>query len=378
MDLRDVPIGRPVLPHTGRLDGDDTGYRDVAVDPEDSERPDPLVPLPASLARCAVYAVGSPARVSPYYPSGLGASPLMLLRAPALAALLEADARLASRDRRVFVLDAWRSADVQAGLWAHVFSRLLAAERKNVEALSVADWLRLGRAADDTASFCRLLRDARVDDAVQALINRHSAALAACGPDLQVCATELLTYKANWGSVHLPLDEQANTAHGSGGACDVILADADGPTNIGVPFDSTSPAAVVDWFEHAEADQYRDVVMRDPGIRAYLEAFAVAPADIDADLMARIRAERRLLFHAMNAVGASYFSLAEDQGEAWHFNFGNERGGRQADRLRGAGNACHSMLRDIRDPATGVWTAAWGNAAAHVMARETMAASSRA
>jgi hypothetical protein len=70
------------------------------------------------------------------------------------------------------------------------------------------------------------------------------------------------------------------------------------------------------------------------------------------------------LFHALRSVGASYFSLGREIGEPWHYNLGNERGGKQAAFLPSAGSACHSLLKNIRG-ADGRWIAAWGNAAAH-------------
>ena len=97
-------------------------------------------------------------------------------------------------------------------------------------------------------------------------------------------------------------------------------------------------------------------------------------ASITAEVMSSIRRERRILFHAMRDVGATYFSLGRDSGEPWHFNFGNERGGRQAALLPGAGNAGHSLLKNVRDPETGAWTAAWGNATAHRLVEAELAA----
>lgn len=357
-DLRETPIVRRHLPHTGRLDGDDTGYRDVEVDAEDTTDPDPLVPLPPTLLQYPVYALGPRTGVTRAYAGGLGASPQMLLRAPAVAALADADAILRPYHRRLLAVDAFRPAEVQARLWSWVFDDL---RRKAGHRAPAApeDWLRFGRAADHVASYCLCVPGAAFDDAVAAAARE----LRDTGGD-PADAVDLTLFRANHGDLPLRLDESANTAHGSGGACDLLLATLDGePVAMGAPFDSASPVATVDWFEHHGDDAYAAAVAADPELRAFSAEFPGAPR------AAELRAERRLLVHTLVAVGATYYSLDDQIGEFWHFNFGNERGGRQAARLPGGGNAAHSLLRDVRAPETRRVTAAWGGAAAHRLAR---------
>ncbi len=367
----DEPIVRAVLPHTGRLDGDDMGYRDVAVHPSDEIDPDPLVALPASLLRVPVYARGVTPRITSLYEDGLGASPHILVRLPVALALLEADAKLAPFNRALLVLDGFRPAYVQARLWAWLFRRSVILAGLDDNDLSPRDWIIHGRATDDVASFCTCVEDDAFVEMVKQSASDNRSELAAYGPPLAV-AKELVTFQINYGFRCGNLDTCANTAHGSGGAVDVVLAERSSsePVMMGVHFDSTSPAAVIDWFERNDQTVLRRLVGQDEALSHYFHDFDVADSDIDDSLFAAVRRERRLLFHAMNSVGASFFSLGIDIGESWHFNLGNELGGRQSIILRGAGNACHSLLRNIVDPSNGQIIAVWGNAAAHKLAAQ--------
>lgn len=363
------PIVREVLRHTGRLDGDDTGYRDVAVHPGDEADPDPLVVLPTSLLRIPVYARGATPRITPLYEDGLGASPHIQVRAPVALALLEADEILVPFDRRLLVLDGFRPASVQARLWSWLFRRSLALAGLDVNDLAPRDWIAYGRAADDVGSYCACVEDAAFVEMVERCASDHRSELMDYGSP-EAVARELVTFQINYGLREGNLDTQANTAHGSGGAVDVILADKSScvPMMMGVPFDSTSPAAVMDWFERNDDVVLRRLVSQDEALSTYFADFGLTVNEIDDTLVDAVRQERRLLFHAMKSVGASFFSLGIDNGESWHFNLGNERGGNQASILHGAGNACHSLLRNIVDPASGHIMAVWGNATAHKLA----------
>lgn len=375
VDYRDLPILRRVLPHTGgRLDGDDTGYRDVAISHLDMENPDPLVDL-APLVPCyPVYARGRRAGVTPYYGAGIGGEDRMLLREPGARALVAANQILARHDRSLLVLDAFRSARTQAALWREVLLRLLGDAHLDVARATVLELCTWGRRADDTASFCAIERCGPFARAMEALRTSWRWAEVEAAAEAQVAgvddvAAEYLVFAANLGLVEVPLDSSAPTAHGSGGAVDVFLVTSGGrPLNLGVPFDSTSPAAVIDYFEWADLDQYRALVARDAGLAAHLAEVGVDPRALDMATFEGIRAERRLLFHVMREVGATFFSLGRECGEPWHYNVSNEMGGNQASILPGAGNTCHTLLRDIRHPTTGEWMAVWGNAMAHAMA----------
>jgi D-alanyl-D-alanine dipeptidase len=366
------PIIRAILPHTGRLDGDDTGYRDVAVHPEDEVAPDPLVMIPEALLCRPIYAHGAKARITPLYGDGFGASSQILVREPVALALLEADAELIPFNRTLLVLDGFRPAHIQARLWAWTFQNSLTFAGLDVNALTPGQWVRYGRAADDVTSYCACVEDEAFVDMVRQIASANRSELTAYGAPLAV-ARELVTFQINCGFHQGRLDICANTAHGSGGAVDVILAERSSrePVMMGVHFDSTSPAAVMDWFERNDQARLRRLVGQDEALAAYFHEFDVTLDNINEALFAAVRRERRLLFHAMKSVGASFFSLGTDTGESWHFNLGNERQGRQSDLLYGAGNACHSLLRNIVDPADGRIAAVWGNATAHKLADRT-------
>jgi D-alanyl-D-alanine dipeptidase len=255
-----------------------------------------------------------------------------------------------------------------------VFLRLLAEAGLDAAGLSVGEIVTWGRRADDTASFCAVVADEAFAQALEALRagprwSEVEVAAAALEINAEAAAQELLVFEANLGVTPLRLDTSAPTAHGSGGAVDVFLVDRGGRlVNLGVPFDSASEAAEMSFFDRSTLPHYQDLVAADPGLRVHLTELGVDPTRVTAADFEAIRAERRLLFHAMNAVGATFFSLGYAAGEPWHFNLSNEDGGKQAMELPGAGNACQSLLRDVRDRVTGCWTAVWGNAAAHTLA----------
>lgn len=370
----EAPIMRRILPHTGRLDGDDTGYRSVAVALSDAQDPDLLVRIDGAIPCHPVYAMGARPRVTPFYGGGLGADARVLVRAPVARALDRVRGALRPHRRDLLVLDGWRSASTQARLWSAVYQRLRGEAPKDERAGVVAE-IGLGRRADDTASYCPVVKDGAYAAAVAALKGSRAwdeilAAGSVLDAEPAALVEELVTYRANDGALPLRLDTSANTAHGSGGACDLWMIDSDTdlPVNLGVPFDSTSPAAVMDFFEWAAVDRYADLAAADAGLRAYLADFGLSANHVDEDVFAAIRRERRLLYHATASAGASFFSLGRGCGEPWHFNFGNEDGGKQARLLPGGGNACHSLLKDVRDPTSGAWMAVWGNAAAHALA----------
>lgn len=374
IDYRDLPIVREFLPHTGHLSGDDTGYRNVEVTPHDAVDPDPLVDLDGLVRVYPVYAEGRRPGITPYYGAGIGGAARLLLREPAARALVRVDQILARYDRKLLVLDAFRSASTQAALWKEVFLRLIAGANRDAGQLSVLDVVTWGRRADDTASFCAVADNEAFVRALADLSARPrwaevESAAAALGADRDALAREYLVFEVNRGNTSLSLDKSAPTAHGGGGAADVFLLDRSGQlANLGVPFDSTNSCAVIDFFEWSDLAYYQDLVARDAGLQTHLAELGVNPGRVTETEFAGIRAERRLLFHAMREVGATFFSLGRECGEPWHFNLSNEDGGKQVADLPGAGNSCQSLLRDVRDRSTGRWTAAWGNATAHALA----------
>lgn len=377
-DYREIPIVRNVLPHTGKLDGDDTGYRDVTVHESDQENPDSLVVLDA-VRTCPIYANGAVSGITPFYPVGLGASPIMLVRLPVEMALVEADKLLKPYDMALLVVDAWRSATVQAALWRDVFMRLVRADSLAVGNMTSLQWVTYGRRADDTASFCRVVsEDRRYEQVRRRLFDMKADELGVAARELGTTVDgvvdELITFMGNHNPDMFTLDTTATTAHGGGGACDIWLVESGTavPCNLGVPFDSTDPSAVMDFFEQSNAfERYCERVAADAAIRENRSQLTL-PDRVTPKEVEDIRANRRVLFHAMREVGATFFSLGSQCGEPWHFNFGNERRGRQRDLFPNAGSECHSLLRNIRDPKTNDWVAVWGNETAHRQAAEIL------
>ncbi len=382
MDFRTSPIHRPVLAHTGRLDGDDTGYRDVAVSPFDDTNPDLLVPVGMfGIMSLAVYAHGRTHGLTPYYGAGLGASPEVLVREPVAHGLWEVDAMLRQYKRRLIVLDGFRPASIQAALWRAVRQRIIDERGWQGRTLSVADELELGTLADDVGSYNKIVMDDAYQAAIKA-INRDprlteqiSEAVEKSGGQSsfdQVLGTYVV-FMANLGRIAIKLDKAAPTAHGSGGAIDVWMVNTETGqyVNLGCPFDyvprtgvSTSPG-VIDYFELIKPEEYRAEVENHAVLRQYLAELGIT--EVTEQVFREAQEERRILKHAFTACGGTYFSLNRNFGEPWHFQLGNERGGRQAKMYHGAGNTCHSLLENVRG-CDGKFLAVWGNAAAHRMA----------
>lgn len=375
INFRTKPIIRKILPHTKRLDGNDTGYREVECSDLDNENPDPLVILSQEQCYC-VYYHGKKSKITPYYGEGIGADEKILVRAPVARALKKADEFLKPYNKKLLVLDGWRSAKTQAAMWAEIRKNILKQQNQELWNLSVSDEIKVGREADKVGSYCKIIKDNKyakvfsqlqrsnfwkeVEDAAQEL---HT-------PSAKI-AEEYLIYQGNLGKIDLTLDEAAPTSHGSGGAVDVWLTDEQGePLNLGVPFDYAGEAAVMDFFEWANWKDYKNLVSNDKILRDYLADYGIK--EITPEIFEEIKTNRRILFHAMISAGATYYSLGRKEGEPWHFNFGNELGGKQADTLPGAGSSCHSLLKNIRDQKTGQWTAIWSNKVAHALAKQIL------
>lgn len=376
IDLREKPIVRLMLPHTGRLDGDDSGYRDVPTYHEDAENPDDLVDVEKyGINAYPVYAKGARAGITPYYGNGIGSYEKILLREPVAKALKVAEDRLAPYDRQLIVLDGMRTVQIQARLWADIRDRILGAHHN--DKLSVFNEIRIGRMADKIGSFSRIKHDEKYHAAMENLQKSQlwseildTAQKVSSSPE--EIAEEYLIFMTNRGEMQLTLDETSPTSHGGGGAADLWLLDKKSgkPTNLGVPFDYVGRAAVIDFFEWATLEEYRSEVESSQDLKKYLQECGITK--VDRAVFEQIRAERRMLTNAMLSVGATFYSLGEQEGEPWHFNVGNEIGGKQSVVLPGAGSSCHSILKNIRDPKTGEITAAWGNEAAHKLARKIM------
>ncbi|KKW16756.1 MAG: hypothetical protein UY52_C0001G0076 [Parcubacteria group bacterium GW2011_GWC2_49_9] len=365
-----MEIPEVILPWTGKVDGDDAGYRDVAVSSLDQEDPDPLVGICCPLSYYPVYADGPAPRICLAYDGGLGASKTMLVRTPVEAAIHRANHVLHMYGRRLLILDGFRFMETQRRLWQYLFFQILGDRQYNQ--VTTTEFLRMGMRADDIGSFAALAQNDRLAEYHDLLMREKANDLLRASRELHItidqAALLFLTFVRNLGNNELELDVTSNTAHGGGGAIDAILVDAetDEPTLLGVPFDYAGTPSAMRFFEDPDnLGPYQEAVVNDPMLRTFLSQFGVT--DVTADVFNRIRDERRLFFHCMTRVGATHFFL-----ECWHWNMGNQFGGKHFAAMPFGGSACHSLLKGVTNPSTGEWIADWGNAFAQTRAAEIL------
>lgn len=348
-EWRDTPITLQILPHTGKVDGDDSGYRDVQVD----ENHDPMVKIPSEIIKQElVYAKGPVSGLCPYYAGSLGAQSVAFVRKPVLGLLIMLDTLLRDFGYGVLLVDAWRSSTVQSALWSHLFREGMKkegfADRKN---LTVEDILRLGDAADKIGSYTMAEGNEALLRAVLHELKGERAGeiimLAnARKEECQLTATLLTTYEANLGwRSDIELSTKATTAHGSGGATDLYMFShlTQKPVCLGVPFDYPGEASRIDFFEREENfGKFQEEVGRDPLLKQYLtECGFPNPSDNDCRTFAR---NRRILYHTATSLGASIYVE-----EPWHFNWPCGRGDYPQ-----SGNSCQAILKNTP-------VAVWGN-----------------
>lgn len=374
-DFTNIPITRTILPHTNRLDGDDTGFRSVDLSPFDKIDPDPLVlinkrvkcyPRNRNLARN---------NFEPIICDGTVKDERMFLREPAIRSIEEVNQLLVPYKRELVLVGAFRHVQSQALVFSDALYRWLG-ERK-YPTLTVIEQIQLGRKANEAALYVNILQDHlyQIEKEKIKTSDRFDQIITAAENlkiDIDELILELFTYETNLGFLQLNLDKIASTAHGNGGAVDawVIHSTTGKFVNRGVPAAYNHAPAVMDYFEWATPEMYEAERKKSFVLDSYLRGYGIEK--ITESVMQEIRNERRILFHAMMSVNASYFSLGKTEGECWHFNFGNERGGRQFDVLPGGGGASHSLLKNVRDKQTGKITACWTNEVAHQMYDELM------
>ena len=359
-EWRDKPIELHILPHTGKVDGDDTGYRGLQV----YENCDPMVVVPPKLIRQElVYAKGPVTGLCPYYEKGLGAKPVALVRKPVLGLLILLDTILRNFGYGVLLVDGWRSSKTQIALWKYLFVQKAYKIGFRIRTdLEVKDILALGDAADKIGSYnaaenneqlmlavVRELHGPRRDD-IHMLAEKRKE-----GP--QFTAAQLVTYEANleWRN-DVTLSETATTAHGNGGATDLYMFGHTNPNPVclGVPFDYPGEASRMDFFEREENfGRFQEEVRRDPLLKQYLtECGFPDPSDHDCRTFAR---NRRILYHAATSLGATIYVE-----EPWHFNWPCMHG-----ILPESGNGCQAILKDAS-------AAVWGNEFANEEARKLL------
>jgi len=370
-----IPILRSVLPHTGRLDGDDTGFRLVSVSALDKINPDPLVILNKRI-KCYPRLPNVPRdNFKPKICDGSIKEERLFLREPAVRALEEVSQLLEPHGRELVLTAAFRHIKNQARVFSDALYRLLGErEYKN---LSVQEQIKLGRKANEAALYADIIKNDLYFYHIKKLqessrLKQIIDAATALEISIDDVIEEISIYEANLGFNDLNFDRVSSTAHGNGGSVDawVINSSTGEFVNRGVPSAYNCSPTVMDYFEWATPEMFDEERKKSSALDIYLKGYGIDK--ITDSVIKEVRNERRILFHAMMSVGATYFSLGKTEGECWHFNFGNERGGKQFKVLPYAGGAPHSLLKNIRDKSTGQITACWTNEVAHQMAEELM------
>jgi hypothetical protein len=367
MDFREVPIVRGINPVTGRAKGDDTGYRLVPVCPEDAENPDVMVILPESVRGHSVYGLGGIERVcSMYYRNGIGGLKDIYVRKPVANGLEHVNALLKPFGRGLLVVDGFRSAQVQAAMWADLLGRLAG---KQPYELNLGELVTLGLKADDTCSYAPVIEDGGFEAFVAGVSEVGGEFIAKTAGELGLTKQEVARYygifRCNLGYCVAILNESGNTAHGNGGAVDCFTFDLETglPCNQGVPFDYPGAPAVIDFFEdEGNLPLLLETLESDADLKQhYTEC---GDSEVTPETFWRIQRERRMLVGAMEEVGATYFSLGDNCGESWHFNLPNTDGN-QEDILPNSGNSCQAILRGTKRLDSDVVEAVWSNAVGH-------------
>lgn len=373
-NFREMPIILGINPFTNRIDGDDTGYRRVEVSPLDTIDSDPLVFLyDHEILELPVYHRGATSLICPYYPNGIGGYSNILVREPVLKGLVEADSILHTYNRKLLVLDGFRHGYVQQKLWKYLFRLALRKSRLEIGTLTITQLVSLGMEADAIGSYCDVVRDEAFQAQHNVLLNgKYAVEFNTVAKKLTMDVRDVvdlyLCFCTNLEPNGLTLNFNAPTAHGSGGAIDLWLIDleTDLPCFFGAPFDYMAPShvsispVVLDYFDRPDVtvDTYYEALEADMVLRDHVFMHGFSGRVENAFRVAQ--RERRVLAHTMEALGGTFYN-----GEFFHYQLGNERGGKQKGYLLGSGNACHAIL-------TGKQEAVWGNSAAHNLAREIM------
>ena len=366
----DEPIELGILPWTGRIDGDDEGYRKkVLLSPLDAERPDPMVRLSSTNIRhSSVYANAPLVRIYPLS-ADIGDSREILMRHPAILGITEQNRILKPSKRQVLIINGYRPGEVQARMWAQIYAQNF--DIRSYFTQSVITRLKWGKATERIGAHVALVQDDQLRNEIGVLENTASWKAFIEAAEYFSTETErftpqqmamlFLTYHTNLGYGKLKLDFTAATPHGNGGAADAWLLDTNTwlPTCNGVYYDHAGSACKHDFFENPHhLAVYQEEVAKNKILRTYLAEFGITK--IDRNVFEMIRRERRMQFHSARQVGATtYFK------ECWHSNYDNTRGGNQSEVLPGSGNSCQALLKNVRHPDTNEWTACWTNAVAH-------------
>jgi hypothetical protein len=216
------------------------------------------------------------------------------------------------------VSDGFRPIHRQAQMFRRVLERFTGSQV--YEDLSLFEKISLGRKTNASILYVDIIKDAVYDEETYKIRQSSlwpefvSLAEKFCISS-DILLHEFLVYETNGGRRSLTLDTISNTAHGTGGAIDVWLIDRSTGrfVNRGIPSSYNNVSAVMDYFEWATSKMFQQEVDENSRLKEYLHDFGIEK--IDDKCMLTIREERRLLFHVMMAVGASYFSLGKTGGK---------------------------------------------------------------
>ncbi len=365
--FRERPIVLETLPHTGRPDGDDTGYRDVALSDDDAQNPDPMVAISYSdhgIRFQSVYASAPVHRVYPFPFVELGATRQIFMRLPAIQAIRDENKLLKDERRERLVIDGFRPASVQQKMWALIYSRI--APPDQYQMMTIYEKIRAGNQTEVIGAHVAVVQNSAFDEAVSSLLispAREQFAIAASGIGIPIreAVERYLVYEANLGHNNFTFDLSAPTAHGNGGPDDswLINTNRGEVTCYGVHYDYTGHACRLDFFENPDnLGPFQEEVAKNEILRTFLAKCGFPQIDVDA--FNTFRGERRISFWANKLTGGTTYGK-----ECWHNNRDNTRGGNQSQILPGSGNSCQALLKNVCDPGSGKPTACWTNAVAH-------------
>lgn len=338
-----------------RIIWDDNGFREVPVE----ECRMPMVRM-EGIAGHNPLALGARPKLTPFWGTGTGALSEMLGREAHYAALLAINSVLAKIGLEVFLVEAFRSARMQASGFADRFWRESGGPPAPDQILDTVFGMQVDAFLKRAYSARKGYLENRIveNDAFRDKLEMHLNG--SVGRDFRRVAGELdkppetvvrwyLTYCANLVPGHLPLNIAGNSPHGTGMVVDAVLKRIDGDLlYMGAPSDDTGDGMrlkTLHFFENFGLDDFRAEIERDQSSRKYMLDFADESGTEPTEAhFLEARRNRRILYHAFREVAdAGGYNVDDTDGEYWHFDIPTEFGG--------SGNSCRVKLFDLPGPA---------------------------
>ena len=393
-----LPITRPILIETtGRIEGDDDGYRDVPVE-DDGERVIALSEedgLDLRPIYDGVDPIDGSKNDSANLPGGIDGK--MFVRESVAIGLRAFANYLRERHGesvKPIIIDTFRSYKRQAAGFSGLLDKALGGNRQpNVE-----EMFKAGRKADGTFSYVRanpnapelasFMSDIEASGEIGQDLRLLSEKL---GSSFETVLLEYTTFCVNLRirqRLGLSLDIEnpynsdqtgdvifENNAHAGAAAVDMFLG-VDGKIASSLaPYDSMGPWAAKEALEDdANFEGYKREAETDPELSGFLQRLGISATTLTRDQWEFAKEANRVLHHPTNRMGATYYSAANPQngGENWHIEFGNviwdpANSGQvihqapSSSRHWNSGNPGHALQRM---PA-GTAVAVWGGTEAH-------------